>query len=118
MFDTCHPFLLLLKAEPFYGTPEWWDWYNDKYQHSREWRRYRQLRIEHAGYTCEHCRKHIEPVGESAHIHHLKYQTKNGKSVLGYERLRDTKALCPECHEAVHSHQQTELFQDLPRRAA
>lgn len=61
------------------------------YINSPEWKAKRKKVLERAKHKCETC----SAVGH-LHVHHTTYRH------LGFEPLRDLKALCPDCHAIEH----------------
>lgn len=68
-------------------------WYRNEYLQSAQWREKSALVLKRANHTCECC-----GTRRATQAHHLTYEC------VGEEPLWHLKAVCRECHEWLHGH--------------
>jgi 5-methylcytosine-specific restriction endonuclease McrA len=70
------------------------------YRLTGAWASKRQLKLQRAGFTCEHCG--VRPASE---VHHLRYPDAwpGTADWIAREKLTDLVATCRECHDDVHT---------------
>jgi len=88
-------YLLRLEEKERKMRKEGWIDYKE-YLESDIWKKKRDKMVAEAG-ECEICGATSNLV-----VHHLRYQYKSGRSVLGRERKTDLAVLCWDCHKRMH----------------
>jgi hypothetical protein len=81
-----------------YDQTEFFRWY-DEYLESPEWDERRSRVLSRARGVCEGCRK--EPATQ---VHHLTYER------VGREMLFDLAAVCRDCHDCIHGHEDASVI--------
>lgn len=82
------------------------------YWKSIHWMQYRRKLIKEAGYQCEYCAAHHEPL----EVHHLHYNR------VGNEQKGDTMVCCKMCHPILDYNRRSEdrdarrLYRNLRRK--
>lgn len=62
------------------------------------WRNLRKRIIRRAGCKCQLCGN-----AKNLQVHHKRYETRNGNSILFRETGKDLMVVCGNCHQRIHS---------------